>query len=81
MASLFRRALAIFESCLDPDHPKVVTWRENFEDVVREQAFLHREPRGLIAPRIIPVGPNLPDGFRLWLLLGARAGPQGALAV
>ena len=35
---LFRRALAIFESCLDPDHPKVVTCRENFADMVREQA-------------------------------------------
>jgi len=34
-SSLFRRALDILETTLDPDHPKVAACRKNFEELQR----------------------------------------------
>jgi tetratricopeptide (TPR) repeat protein len=35
-ASFYRRALAIFEATLSPSHPKLLTCRENYERLLRE---------------------------------------------
>ena len=35
-ARLYRRALEIFESSLEPAHPKLATCRENYEKLLRE---------------------------------------------
>jgi hypothetical protein len=34
-ADLYSRALAIFERALGPNHPKIITCRENFERLKR----------------------------------------------
>jgi hypothetical protein len=33
---LFRRALAILEAALEPEHPHVVTCRENYEELLED---------------------------------------------
>ena len=35
-ASLYQRALTIFEACLAPTHPKVLTCRQNYAQLLRE---------------------------------------------
>ena len=35
-AALYRRALAIFEAALGAQHPKVVTCRKNYDELLRK---------------------------------------------
>ena len=35
-APLYRRALAIFEACLAPTHPKILTCRQNYAQLLRQ---------------------------------------------
>ena len=47
---LYQRALAIFEAALGPTHPKVITCRQNYAQLLRRDAASGRS-RGLREPR------------------------------